>query len=325
MEERILKGKALIELEYLREKHYLEIKDLLHRYLPELKIKDISNILLRYVFNKIPLRKATDDPVFVLTEGAKDPAEIQIRRDVGWYKLKINPEQIIKIIKDGFHKAKKEIDSTVVKDAAVKLECKSGLLLYKEKFIRDCNSLGKLHPELLEYVYALNIRYGYLSLDNHGLARTFEKMGFSPKDNVMECFASVFNHYFDKFCSAFPDLEKPFGSLGSFFETTKFVAPMVYVNPPFDETVIHAAIDHVLTIRNPGHYIMTLPRWENYDPLHFHPTWTDPITKELKLLEYPDITVVIKIFSKKEIEFRDPDTEKIIHPHDIFELHLYIK
>jgi len=45
-------------------------------------------------------------------------------------------------------------------------------------------------------------------------------MGYIKTDGF-EIFASAFNHYFDFFHSAFPDLETPFGSLGSFFSTVE--------------------------------------------------------------------------------------------------------
>ena len=48
----------------------------------------------------------------------------------------------------------------------------------------------------------------------------------------MECFASPLNCYCPRFCSAFPDTDSVFGSVGSFFDF-EFVEGSFEANPPF--------------------------------------------------------------------------------------------
>ena len=61
---------------------------------------------------------------------------------------------------------------------------------------------------------------------------------------MAECFASPLNCYFSKYCSAFPDTDAMFGSMGSFFQFTP-TSGSYQVNPPFDEDVILASALHI--------------------------------------------------------------------------------
>ena len=64
---------------------------------------------------------------------------------------------------------------------------------------------------------------------------------------TVECFASPLNCRYGRFCSAFPDCDSPFGSLGSFFcffpREGSFQA-----NPPFVPSLIHAMCCHMCAL-----------------------------------------------------------------------------
>ena len=55
----------------------------------------------------------------------------------------------------------------------------------------------------------------------------------------MECFASPLNCRYERFCSAFPDTDLPFGSVGSFFEYDFSGGGCYQANPPFVDGFIH--------------------------------------------------------------------------------------
>jgi hypothetical protein len=59
---------------------------------------------------------------------------------------------------------------------------------------------------------------------------------------TIECFASPFNCRYRDYCSAFPDLERPFGSLGSFFDDHSFFPShgSFEANPPFVPETMYA-------------------------------------------------------------------------------------
>ena len=59
----------------------------------------------------------------------------------------------------------------------------------------------------------------------------------------MECFASPLNCRYGSFCSAFPDVDAPFGSLGSFFGFEPLRGSFA-LNPPFVPELIAALAQH---------------------------------------------------------------------------------
>lgn len=61
-----------------------------------------------------------------------------------------------------------------------------------------------------------------------------------------ECFASPLNATLPSFCSAFPDTDAPFGSMGSFFATDFRCGGSYQVGPPYNEAVLQRAAEHLL-------------------------------------------------------------------------------
>lgn len=87
---------------------------------------------------------------------------------------------------------------------------------------------------------------------------------YKTKYNItLEGFASPINHCFDRFCSAFPDVDKPYGSIGSFFETD--INENVVANPPFEEEVMEACIDKLFDAISNNHItaILIVPKWDD--------------------------------------------------------------
>lgn len=81
-----------------------------------------------------------------------------------------------------------------------------------------------------------------------------------------ECFGSVFNRYFDNFCSMFYDLEKYFGSCGSFF-ALKINSGYYMANPPYDDNLLklmYAKIKKLVVDKRDVCFIMSIPKWEDY-------------------------------------------------------------
>lgn len=80
---------------------------------------------------------------------------------------------------------------------------------------------------------------------------------------TLEGFASPLNRYFDKFCSAFPEVDEPFGSIGSFFDVD--INENIVCNPPFDEEVMDKAIDRLIDAMNKNEIttIFVCPQWDD--------------------------------------------------------------
>mmetsp|Transcript_17149 Transcript_17149/g.37509 ORF Transcript_17149/g.37509 Transcript_17149/m.37509 type:complete len:606 (+) Transcript_17149:219-2036(+) len=91
------------------------------------------------------------------------------------------------------------------------------------------------------------------------------KMGLGT---TIECFASPLNCRYERFCSAFPDIEMRFGSLGSFFDDKAFDPweGSFEANPPFvPETMIAMGtkLDRLLSdkSRGPLSFLVVVPNW----------------------------------------------------------------
>ncbi|CAG9462958.1 unnamed protein product [Pedinophyceae sp. YPF-701] len=80
----------------------------------------------------------------------------------------------------------------------------------------------------------------------------------------MECFASPLNARYSRFCSAFPDTDSRFGSLGSFFDFRPDRGTFE-ANPPFEDSVIARAAAHIDALLSatsrPLLFVVTIPRW----------------------------------------------------------------
>lgn len=85
---------------------------------------------------------------------------------------------------------------------------------------------------------------------------------------TIECFASPLNCRYERFCSAFPDIEGRFGSLGSFFDDTAF-DPMegsFEANPPFVPETMVAMGEKLEALlgdpnRGPLSFLVVVPAW----------------------------------------------------------------
>mmetsp|Transcript_25886 Transcript_25886/g.60936 ORF Transcript_25886/g.60936 Transcript_25886/m.60936 type:complete len:598 (-) Transcript_25886:118-1911(-) len=85
---------------------------------------------------------------------------------------------------------------------------------------------------------------------------------------TIECFASPLNCRYERFCSAFPDIERRFGSIGSFFDDEAFDPweGSFEANPPFvPETMIAMGekLERLLSDerRGPLSFLVVIPNW----------------------------------------------------------------
>lgn len=235
----------IIETELYRKHLYDDIIDKVsHKLNKYLDLKEIQHFLLRYIFNKIIERTSNDDPIFI--SKYSEICYLQVEKDLEFKNIIIdnmNTKEFVEYIDSLLEKSLNELNNAlknniIEEDKFIIYDKDTNLFTYNNKTYKNISNLANSNNnELHCYCIALNIRYSYLHLSTHGLARDYYKMGYSKTDGF-EIFASSFNHYFDLYHSAFPDLEKPFGSLGSFFESV-------------DSTLLKCAINTVLiSIKN---------------------------------------------------------------------------
>ncbi|CAN0204456.1 unnamed protein product [Ectocarpus sp. 12 AP-2014] len=82
----------------------------------------------------------------------------------------------------------------------------------------------------------------------------------------MECFASPFNCRYSRYCSAFPDTDGPFGSVGSFFDFQP-TEGAYEANPPFVRDVILKMANHMDGLLQATSkaltFVVIIPCWED--------------------------------------------------------------
>lgn len=81
---------------------------------------------------------------------------------------------------------------------------------------------------------------------------------------TVECFASPINAHCESFCSAFYDIDKVFGSIGSFFNFSS-VSGSFQANPPFVPAIVSSMAIHMNNLlansSEPLSFIIVLPDW----------------------------------------------------------------
>ena len=122
-----------------------------------------------------------------------------------------------------------------------------------------------------ELILIIIYRYQLLGSNNHQLgvkSDIMKKMNTDYNLNY-ECFASSINCTFNHYCSVYYDVERFFGSFGSFFNLIP-IKGTFGLNPPYQKEIIENSITKAL-----GHlseadknekeltFIITIPIWDN--------------------------------------------------------------
>ena len=85
--------------------------------------------------------------------------------------------------------------------------------------------------------------------------------------NIVECFADPFNCYLDEYYSPFNDVDKYFGSIGSFFDNPPTEGCAI-AHPPTEKNFLNQTIIIIMNIlknkQNKITFILGLPLWKKY-------------------------------------------------------------
>jgi hypothetical protein len=291
----------------------------------------VNFLLLRYVFNKIAdngvqpgvqskndekvpdvkENKLDDDPVFMTHVSSL--AINQLRDDFEYFGIKTpSAKDVSDMIEKKFADAVAYLKNRgIPADGPVLLVEQK--IMYKLRSYPDISSLGKNNPKYLKQALALQIRYKYLHLETYGLSNPYAVMGYKPDDKVIEGFGSAFNHYFNMYYSAFPDLEACFGSKGSFFNATIPAGYLTVCNPPFDASVMKCMIAKVLDILQTASehgqnrsFLLTLPDWRDMS--------------ELTSLKTNKFCIEYKQIPQAHALFIESGTGKVVKPCNILQV-----
>eukprot|EP00475_Leptophrys_vorax_P025699 TRINITY_DN3597_c0_g1_i1.p1 TRINITY_DN3597_c0_g1~~TRINITY_DN3597_c0_g1_i1.p1 ORF type:complete len:481 (-),score=127.34 TRINITY_DN3597_c0_g1_i1:35-1477(-) len=143
--------------------------------------------------------------------------------------------------------------------------------IYYEKLQSAFKSHGAAHGEnnFHECLFVMLARYH--AIHGQGFQMAVEGSSFGVLNKrlgvTMELCASPLNNWFPKFCSAFPDVDAPFGSVGSFFNFEP-KSGSFQVNPPFILEMMNKMVSDVekhLEKPKPFSFVVVVPGWQDTD------------------------------------------------------------
>jgi len=149
-------------------------------------------------------------------------------------------------------------------------------------------------------------RYQLLSSNNNQLAvlqHILEKMKNDFNLSV-ECFASGINGSLTNYCSLYYDVEKYFGSIGSFFQMIP-IKGVYSFNPPYQYDIISNGINRIISIldksipSNELCFIITIPIWDIEGKKYMKEHMTE---NNNNTIEYEEFDIINTI--KKSIFFK---------------------
>ena len=117
-------------------------------------------------------------------------------------------------------------------------------------------------------LYAVLARYH--GVQGHGFQAALGEDAFAALHAhfgvSLECFASPLNCRYAAHCSAYADTDRPFGSLGSFFDFHP-VRGSFEANPPFEEVVMARCVEHIEALLRGASgamsFVVVVPAWRD--------------------------------------------------------------
>jgi phosphorylated CTD-interacting factor 1 len=139
----------------------------------------------------------------------------------------------------------------------------------RELWKRKRATVGGEDDEVLFHRHLYSLLARYEGLSGHGYQAALAEEGFDVLLQGIgakcEAFASPLNSRYAQYCSAFPDVDCPFGSLGSFFDFSPGMGSFE-ANPPFVPEVMAKAVEHIEQLvagaRLPMSFCVIVPVWK---------------------------------------------------------------
>ena len=164
------------------------------------------------------------------------------------------------------------------------------------------------------YIWCILYRYQLLGSNNNQLAVLPRIMNSLSKDFGLcfECFASVVNSHFKNFNSLYYDIEKYFGSYGSFFNMIPIEGTFGF-NPPYQLDIIDNGINRLVgflskakTNKNILTFIITIPIWDTIGKKEMGAETIDYSEfNSMKVIRSSPFLRKIKMISKNDFTYKD--------------------
>lgn len=268
--------------------------------------REIHNIFLRYLFLQIANGKTKYDPVFPY----KGNNYVQLEKDIKTLIIPKQPDKCQEIIDkldlcNLCNKAVIQLINNIQQLSNISYELEKNTLIntiefkiLNHKVFINKKNYKKLSKRVTDdVIYCLLLRYKMLNMNTYSLSVPPKIMSMLQDEFQIEfeLFGSPMNSYMKHFCSIFGDLEKHFGSYGSFFDLT-ITKGNFEANPPFDNEIIKLTINKLCdTLNNstkPILIFLIIPGWErdnrygNYEGLELLIKNEHLVTTQTKLRKY---------------------------------------
>jgi len=176
-----------------------------------------------------------------------------------------------------------------------------------------------------EHLWAIVFRYQLLGSNNHQLAVLPNIMESMTRDYNLnfECFASAINSTYPRYCSIYYDLEKHFGSVGSFFNITPIKGTFGF-NPPYQKDIIELGIKKLFGFLENSKesltFFITIPIWDNIGRNIMKEQYNNELEKQN--IDYGDFSIVNNVRESKYFKgLRMIPKEKFTYVDHNFELY----
>lgn len=179
----------------------------------------------------------------------------------------------------------------------------------KDKFKKYHKNFDFIDLDIL--IWCMMFRYTILGSHNHQLAvipSVMEKLKINLKLNI-ESFASGINHYFNNYCSLFYDLEKYFGSLGSFFNIEP-VEGLFGFNPPYENYIMEQGTAKILYYmekseieKKPLGFLITIPIWDKEGKTVMEKIYKSKPGKNM-VIDYGEFKTITLINQSRFLKFK---------------------
>ena len=155
------------------------------------------------------------------------------------------------------------------------------------------------------YIWTIIYRYQLLGSNNNQLGVLPDVLMKMKNDFNLnfECFASAINSTFDSYCSIYYDMEKYFGSKGSFFNINPISGTYGF-NPPYQKEVMDKGMFKILdNLKNADNnnknltFIITIPIWDKLGKKIMKYNHPEKIDKPV--IEYDEFLSIKHVFDSK--------------------------
>jgi hypothetical protein len=214
-------------------------------------------------------------------------------------------------IKKSMIKLKKNKQSNVETDF-YKFDIKVNFVIKDKRLVNILNNIlipKKIYEKLVtcysgpknkedQYIWAILFRYQLLGSNNHQLAVLPNIMKSMQSDYGLayECFASAINNTFNNFCSVYYDLERYFGSNGSFFYLQPIKGTFGF-NPPYQKDVIEVGVNRLFDFLKQTNesltFIITIPIWDIEGRTIMKEKYNNELEKQN--IDYGEFDIIYKI------------------------------